>query len=41
MKTLPIEDIALPTGVKNLNKFADKRYSNKFRTTMNNLIWII
>ena len=29
MKTLPIEDIALPTGVKNLNKFVDKRYSNK------------
>jgi len=29
MKTLPVEDIALPTGVKNLNKFADKRHSNK------------
>jgi DNA polymerase elongation subunit (family B) len=29
MKTLPIEEIALPTGVKNLNKFADKRYGNK------------
>jgi len=24
MKTLPLEDIALPTGVKNLGKFADK-----------------
>ena len=29
MKKLPIEDIALPIGVKNLNKFADKRHSNK------------
>ena len=25
MKTLPIDDIALPTGVKNLGKFANKR----------------
>ena len=29
MKKLPIDDIALPIGVKNLNKFADKRHSNK------------
>jgi DNA polymerase elongation subunit (family B) len=25
MKTLPLDDISLPTGVKNLGKFADKR----------------
>jgi len=29
MKTLPLEDIALPTGVKNLGKFADKRRVGK------------
>jgi len=29
MKTLPIEEIALPTGVKRLSKFADTRHSNK------------
>jgi hypothetical protein len=29
MKTLPLDDISLPTGVKNLGKFADKRHSNK------------
>jgi hypothetical protein len=29
MKTSDIQDIALPTGVKNLNKFADKRKVGK------------
>jgi len=29
MKTLPLDDISLPTGVKNLNKFADKRKVGK------------
>jgi len=32
MKTLPLEDIALPTGVKNLNKFADKRRVGKLNS---------
>ena len=29
MKTLPLDDIALPIGVHNLNKFADKRHTGK------------
>ena len=32
MKTLPLEDIALPTGVKNLGKFADKRRVGKLHS---------
>jgi len=29
MKTADIQDIALPTGVRGISKFTDKRYSNK------------
>ena len=29
MKTMPIGDVALPTGVSRLSKFIDKRHSNK------------
>ena len=32
MKNLPLGDIALPTGVKNLNKFADKRRVGKLNS---------
>ena len=29
MKNMPIDDIALPTGVKGFSKYIDKRHSNK------------